>query len=920
MGSTASDQVGYNGATALTNGNYVVRSSNWHNGSVVNAGAATWGNGSGGTSGVVAASNSLVGSTAGDQVGSTGVTALSNGNYVVSSSQWDKGSVVDAGAATWGSGSSGTRGVVSVGNSLVGSAAGDSVGSDGVTALKNGNYVVSSSVWDNGSVVNAGAMTWGNGSSGTSGVVSASNSLVGSTAYDQVGYNGVTALSNGNYVGSSTSWSNGSIAYAGAVTWGNGTGGTSGVVSAGNSLVGSTAYDQIGSIGVTALSNGNYVVRSQYWDNGSVINAGAMTWGNGSAGTSGVVGTSNSVVGSTASDSVGTGAIAALSNGRLAFGAASVDLGGLVNSGAAYLYVPGSVHDPVSSATFAYAPSANSSISIASVKAILDAGTAVVLQANNDITVASALAVAGSAGGALTLQAGHSILFNASVSTANGNLTAVANDPGAIAAQRDAGLGSIVIGPGVTLNVGTGTSTLAGQTFINNSGASALQASGAGHWRVWSSDPARDTRGGLAYDFKQYNATYGSSSALGTGNGFLYTLAPTITASLTGTTEKIYDATTTATLSDGNYTFTSAVDGDTAILSYPSTGQYSDKNVGTGKHVTASGLQLVSVSNGNAAVYGYQLASTTASGDIGTITPRNLAVTGLTALDRVYDASRTAALSGTASLSPLGSDSVTITGTASALFDTKNVGTGKTVAVTGYTLGGDDAANYTLSQPAGLTATITAASLTITGLTAENKVYDATSTAALGGTATITPFSGDVVTLGGSAVGTFADKNVGSGKAVTVTGNSISGADAANYNLVQQSGLTANITSAELTVTGLAARNKLYDQTRAATLDGTATIAPLSGDQVTLGGNPVGTFADSGVGVNKPVSVTGNSISGADAANYTLVQQWGVTATIYPVLDSGSAQYATTPPVWSHMARIDNLRVVYQPFVRPTMN
>jgi hypothetical protein len=57
-----------------------------------------------------------------------------------------------------------------------------------------------------------------------------------------------------------------------------------------------------------------------------------------------------------------------------------------------------------------------------------------------------------------------------------------------------------------------------------------------------------------------------------------------------------------------------------------------------------------------------------------------------------------------------------------------------------------------------------------------------------------------VVTLGGTAAGAFADKNVGTGKAVTVTGNTISGADAGNYNLIQQTGLTASITQADLTV------------------------------------------------------------------------------------------------------------------------
>ncbi len=81
----------------------------------------------------------------------------------------------------------------------------------------------------------------------------------------------MTPLSNGNYVVTSPDWANGAAGDAGAVTWGSGTAGVSGVVSATNSLVGSTAGDSVGENAgsVLALSNGNYVVSSQYWNNGA---------------------------------------------------------------------------------------------------------------------------------------------------------------------------------------------------------------------------------------------------------------------------------------------------------------------------------------------------------------------------------------------------------------------------------------------------------------------------------------------------------------------------------------------------------------------------------------------------------------------------------------------------------------------------
>jgi Repeat of unknown function (DUF5650)/Cep192 domain 4 len=297
IGGTAEDLVGYFGVTALNNGNYVVSSAGWDNGTATNAGAVTWGSGTSGVTGVVSAANSLIGSTAEGLVGYSGVTALNNGNYVVSSFLWGNGAVTNVGAVTWGSGTSGVTGAVSAANSLVGSTADDQVGSGifglfGVTGLNNGNYVVSSSIWDNGAATNAGAVTWGSGTGGATGVVSAANSLVGSTADDQVGY--VTALSNGNYVVQSTLWDNGAATNAGAVTWSSGTSGVAGAVSAANSLVGSGTNDQVG--GAFPLNNGDYIVSSPIWDNG----AGAVTLGNGMLGTTGVVSAANSVLGNVA--------------------------------------------------------------------------------------------------------------------------------------------------------------------------------------------------------------------------------------------------------------------------------------------------------------------------------------------------------------------------------------------------------------------------------------------------------------------------------------------------------------------------------------------------------------------------------------------------------------------------------------------
>ncbi|CAG0929332.1 hypothetical protein TFLX_01259 [Thermoflexales bacterium] len=352
VGSKTGDFSGYTGAmvgvTALTNGNYVVSSPLWDDGAVENVGAVTWGNGTTGITGVVSVTNSLVGSTTGDRVGDYhSLTALNNGNYVVCSQSWDNGPVADAGAATWGNGTTGITGAVSVTNSLVGSTANDlvgysSYGGRSVTELGNGNYMVSSPHWNNGAAVNAGAATWGNGTTGITGVVSIANSLVGNTADDEVGdYRAITTLNNGNYIVSSPWWDNGAATDAGAVTWGSGTTGITGVVSVTNSLVGNTADDMIGYgifdeyDGVTPLSNGNYVVSSPAWDNGATANAGAATWGDGTTGITGVVSITNSLVGNTVNDRIGWSSVTALNNGNYVVSSPYWDYGTVVNVGAA---------------------------------------------------------------------------------------------------------------------------------------------------------------------------------------------------------------------------------------------------------------------------------------------------------------------------------------------------------------------------------------------------------------------------------------------------------------------------------------------------------------------------------------------------------------------------------------------------------
>jgi hypothetical protein len=89
------------------------------------------------------------------------------------------------------------------------------------------------------------------------------------------------------------------------------------------------------------------------------------------------------------------------------------------------------------------------------------------------------------------------------------------------------------------------------------------------------------------------------------------------------------------------------------------------------------------------------------------IAAKPVAITGLSASSKTYDGNATATVTGTAAISGAidGDDVTVINGTAS--FADKNVGIGKTVTFSGFSLGGTAAGNYALSaQPPNVTADI----------------------------------------------------------------------------------------------------------------------------------------------------------------------------------------------------------------------
>ena len=123
----------------------------------------------------------------------------------------------------------------------------------------------------------------------------------------------------------------------------------------------------------------------------------------------------------------------------------------------------------------------------------------------------------------------------------------------------------------------------------------------------------------------------------------------------------------------------------------------------------------------------------------------------------------------------------------------------------GYSIsvGGAVDPNYAIDFVAG-SLTVTPAPLTVTGVTANGKIYDGTTAATLdtGGASLSGILPGDSVSLNaGSATGKFASQDAGDGISVTVVGLGLSGAQAGDYTITQPTGLTADINAAALTVT-----------------------------------------------------------------------------------------------------------------------
>ena len=390
--------------------------------------------------------------------------------------------------------------------------------------------------------------------------------------------------------------------------------------------------------------------------------------------------------------------------------------------------------------------------------------------------------------------------------------------------------------------------------------------------------------------------TTGNEAAVGnylvtTADGTL-TINPKKVTITANDATKEYDSTP---LTESGFTATDLEEGDTHAFTVTITAGSTITGVGDEPNVIAT-VDGTAVTTGTETAIGNYLV-TTADGTL-TISKRGVTVSGITAEDKVYDGTTVATLVTTGATFAQGNiiggeELKLISGTGT--FDTKNVGTDKTVTITDLTLGGANAGNYVFAaseQQTTATASITAKSITaVSGIAAVDKEYDGTTTADFDSEhATLTGMvEGDDLTV--TATGAFVDKNVGEGKTVNISGLALDGNDAGNYELAasgQQTTATASITPRSVSVSGITAANKVYDGTTDATLVMTgATIAEgsiIAEEELTLVSG-TGAFETPDADTDKTVTITALTFGGAHAGNYqftTSGQLETITADITP--------------------------------------
>ena len=416
------------------------------------------------------------------------------------------------------------------------------------------------------------------------------------------------------------------------------------------------------------------------------------------------------------------------------------------------------------------------------------------LIAGNNITTNSTVTTSGS-GSLITLNAGNDALINAAMSASNLNSkisitatrdviatgTLTASQSGTeinLTAHRDISAGTLTAAGGGLLNliadrnVSVDTATATGTVTFKADAAGNGPGSAAGTVAIGTAVTAATT-------VVRFNpVTYATTSTEVASYTAKITGAKDIKAWVFATgVNKEYDTSASATLA-----FIGTPTDAGAITLDPGTASFSSPNAGNSVPVAYSGYSISGAASPTLALFSGS-GSTTAN-----VTPKAVTASA-TGNNKVYDG--TTSDSVTVAVTALPGDTLSASST-SASFSDKNIGTAKPVSVSGITLSGSSAANYTVNSTAATTANITPATLIIDA-TGNNKAYDGTTTATVG--LTDNRVAGDVLSTSYSSAN-FVNASVGNSKLVTVTGIGATGTDAGNYIVSSTTATTtANITA-----------------------------------------------------------------------------------------------------------------------------
>ncbi|AWW44097.1 MBG domain-containing protein [Polynucleobacter paneuropaeus] len=203
------------------------------------------------------------------------------------------------------------------------------------------------------------------------------------------------------------------------------------------------------------------------------------------------------------------------------------------------------------------------------------------------------------------------------------------------------------------------------------------------------------------------------------------------------------------------------------------------------------------------------------------------------------------------------------------------------------------ASNYALPTLNSTNAPVTVnpATLTVTGSVSPDKTYDGTTVTTVSKGQLQGLINNQTLTL--SQAGAFASANAGTAINVVVNDSIANGTGtnagiASNYSLTQPTDVVANITPKNLTVTGSATSNKVYDGTFTATITGGQLVGVVAADIANVVLTQTGTFTAANVG--NTIAITANdSLTGSLAGNYSLTQPTVAAANITPKMVSLSA-------------------------------